>query len=31
MESETGPINQNEARRRPDVERVYENKDIAVL
>src|SRR6476661_4365762 len=33
MEIETGPINENEARRRPDVERVYQNHqgEIAVL
>ena len=26
MESETGPINENEERRRPDVERIYQNR-----
>jgi CDGSH-type Zn-finger protein/uncharacterized Fe-S cluster protein YjdI len=30
-EIESGPVNQNEARRRPGVERVYENNGIAVL
>ena len=31
METESGPVNQNEARRRNGVERVYENSEIAVL
>jgi uncharacterized Fe-S cluster protein YjdI/CDGSH-type Zn-finger protein len=31
MEIESGPVNENEARRRPGVERVYQNGDIAVL
>jgi len=31
MEIESGPINENEARRRPGVERVYQNDQIAVL
>ena len=31
MEIESGPVNENEARRRPGVERVYENSEIAVL
>ena len=31
MEIESGPINENEARRQPGVERVYQNGEIAVL
>ncbi len=31
MEIESGPINENEERRRPGVERVYRNSEIAVL
>jgi len=31
METESGPVNEKEARRRPGVERVYENREIAVL
>jgi len=31
MEIENGPINENEARRRPGVERIYRNDQIAVL
>ena len=30
MEIESGPINENEERRRPGVERVYRNREIAV-
>jgi uncharacterized Fe-S cluster protein YjdI/CDGSH-type Zn-finger protein len=31
MDIESGPINENEARRRPGVERVYQTSEIAVL
>lgn len=31
MEIESGPINENEARKRPGAERVYQNSEIAVL
>jgi uncharacterized Fe-S cluster protein YjdI len=31
MEIETGAINENEARRRPGVERAYQNSEIPVL
>jgi len=31
MEIESGPVNENEARRRPGIERVYQNNEIAVL
>ncbi len=30
METESGPVNQNEDRRRAGVERVYQNGDIIV-